>query len=105
MNNKKKFDLKLYLDILHNKKNLKTVKRNGFILPEYIDKIIYVYNGITFKKIKITDNMVGTKFGQYCPSRKIVIHKKKNSKWVSVLVHYYLILIYIQIQNGLLKKI
>ena len=47
---------------------------------EYIDKIIYVYNGITFKKIKITDNMVGTKFGQYCPSRKIVIHKKKNSK-------------------------
>ena len=30
--------------------------------------------------IKITDNMIGTKFGQYCPSRKIVIHKKKNIK-------------------------
>ena len=44
MNNKIKFDLGLYLDILHNKKNLKTVKRNSFILPEYIDKIIYVYN-------------------------------------------------------------
>ena len=25
MNNKKKFDLKLYLDILHNKKNLKVM--------------------------------------------------------------------------------
>lgn len=80
MNNCTNFDLNLYLDILHNKKNLKTFKRNTVILPEFIDKIIYVHNGITLKKIKITDNMVGTKFGQYCPSRKIVNHKKKINK-------------------------
>lgn len=77
MNMHKNFDLDLYLNVLHNKKNLKTFKRNSIILPEFVDKIIYVYNGHIFKKIKITDKMIGTKFGQYCPSRKIVIHKKK----------------------------
>lgn len=80
MNNKKKFDLKLYLDILHNKKNLKTVKRNGFIYQNILIRLFMSIMVLQFKKIKITDNMVGTKFGQYCPSRKIVIHKKKNSK-------------------------
>lgn len=77
MNNKKKFDLKLYLDILHNKKNLKTVKRNVLF---YQNILIRLFMSIMVLRLKKTDNMVGTKFGQYCPSRKIVIHKKKNSK-------------------------
>ena len=44
----KNYDLDLYNQILQNKKVLRTSKRNTLILPEYLDKIIYVYNGLTF---------------------------------------------------------
>ena len=72
------YDIELYNQILQKKKNLKTNKRNSFILPEYVGKIIYVYNGLTYKKVKITDAMVGTKFGQYVLTRKICKHKVKK---------------------------
>ena len=45
---------------------------------EYLDKIIYVYNGLTFKKLRITEDMIGTKFGQYIFTRKYCKHKVKN---------------------------
>ena len=80
MNNLKlnNYDIELYNQILQKKKNLKTTKRNSYILPEFNGKIIYVYNGLTYKKIKITENMVGTKFGQYVLTRKICKHKVKK---------------------------
>lgn len=74
----KNYDIDLYTQILQNNKVLKTVKRNTLIVPEYIDKIIYVSNGLVFKKIKITNAMVGTKLGQYVFTRKICKHKVKK---------------------------
>lgn len=74
----KNYDLDLYNQILQNKKVLKTSKRNSLILPEYVDKVIYIYNGITFKKLKITEDMIGTKFGQYILTRKFCKHKIKK---------------------------
>lgn len=74
------YDIDLYHQILQNKKVLRTVKRNSLILPEFVDKIIYVHNGLVFKKIKITNDMIGTKFGQYVFTRKICKHKVKKLK-------------------------
>lgn len=74
----KNYDLDLYNQILQNKKILKTSKRNSLILPEYVDKVIYIHNGITFKKLKITEDMIGTKFGQYILTRKFCKHKIKK---------------------------
>ena len=74
----KNYDLDLYNQILQNKKVLRTSKRNTLILPEYLDKIIYVYNGLTFKKLRITEDMIGTKFGQYIFTRKYCKHTVKN---------------------------
>ncbi len=76
----KNYDLNLYNQIILNKKILKTTKRNTIILPEYLDKIIYVYNGNTYKKIKITEDMIGTKLGQYIFTRKFCKHKIKVLK-------------------------
>ena len=80
MNNFKvnNYDIELYNQILQKKKNLKTTKRNSYILPEFNGKIIYVYNGLIYKKVKITENMVGTKFGQYVLTRKVCKHKVKK---------------------------
>ena len=38
----KNYDLDLYNQILQNKKVLRTSKRNTLILPEYLDKIIFI---------------------------------------------------------------
>ena len=78
--NLRNYDLNLYNQIILNKKILKTTKRNTIILPEFLDKIIYVYNGNTYKKIKITEDMIGTKLGQYIFTRKVKVLKtlKKN---------------------------
>ena len=78
--NLRNYDLNLYNQIILNKKILKTTKRNTIILPEFLDKIIYVYNGNTYKKIKITEDMIGTKLGQYIFTRKICKHKVKVLK-------------------------
>ena len=80
MNNLKlnNYDIELYNQILQKKKNLKTTKSNSYILPEFNGKIIYVYNGLIYKKVKITENMVGTKFGQYVLTRKVCKHKVKK---------------------------
>jgi len=74
----KNYDLDLYNQILQNKKVLRTYKRNTLILPEYVDKIIYIYNGNVFKKLKITEDMIGTKLGQYIFNRKFCKHKVKK---------------------------
>jgi len=74
----KNYDLDLYNQILQNKKVLRTYKRNTLILPEYVDKIIYIYNGNVFKKLKITEDMIGTKLGQYIFTRKFCKHKVKK---------------------------
>ena len=72
------YDIDLYNQILQNKKMLKTTNKNCIILPEFVDRIIYVYNGLTFKKVKITDGMIGTKIGQYIFTRKVCKHKVKK---------------------------
>ena len=78
--NPNNYDIELYDQLLQKKKNLKTTKRNSYILPEFAGKVIYVYNGLIYKKIKITENMVGTKFGQYVLTRKVCKHKVKKTQ-------------------------
>ena len=50
------------------------------ILSEFVDKIVFIYNGKTYKKIKITSDMIGTKFGEYVFTRKKCVHKVKSLK-------------------------
>ncbi len=79
-NNLLKINLNLYKSILQNQKNLKIQNRNMLILSEFVDKIVFIYNGKTYKKIKITSDMIGTKFGEYVFTRKKCVHKVKSLK-------------------------
>ena len=98
----KNYDLDLYNQILQNKKVLRTSKRNTLILPEYLDKIIYVYNGLTFKKLRITEDMIGTKFGQYIFTRKYCKHKVKNKILIKI-KRFYNSIISISLKKSTLK--
>jgi len=64
------------------KKNTITVvySRNSTILPEFINNIFLVYNGIRFFKIKVKKDMIGHKFGEYAFTRKKTVIKKKKKK-------------------------
>lgn len=77
--NLKNLNINLYIQILQNKKKLETRDRNTIIIPEFVDRVIYVHYGLSnLKKLKITEEMVGTKLGQYVFTRKLCKHKVKK---------------------------
>jgi len=61
------------------KSKIKTFSRNSVIVPGFVDAIFEIHNGKTFFKLKITENMVGHKLGEFSPTRKKFIYKKKKN--------------------------
>lgn len=49
--------------------------RRSMILPIHINKEFYVHTGKIFHKIKIVQEMVGHKFGEFARTRKQMTHK------------------------------
>ena len=62
------------------KQPIKTWCRSSFILPEFVNSTFSIHNGISFIKIKIVEDMVGHKFGEFASTRKKNIYKKKLKK-------------------------
>ena len=54
--------------------------RDSSIPSHYIDKQVFVHNGKTFKKINITREKVGFKFGEFVFTKTVAKSKKKISK-------------------------
>ena len=54
--------------------------RSSTILPQYVGKEVQVYTGIRFLRIKILEDMIGHKFGEFASTRKKPIHKNKSPK-------------------------
>ena len=62
------------------KHDIKTVYKNFVILPKFVGLTMQVYNGKTFIAIKIVDEMVGYKVGEFVLTRKQFSYKKKKNK-------------------------
>jgi small subunit ribosomal protein S19 len=58
-------------------KKTKTWSRRSTILPEFIGMQIDIYNGKKFVSLLINEDMVGHKIGEFAPTRKFAVHKKK----------------------------
>ncbi len=59
---------------------IKTWSRACTIIPEFISKTFLVHNGKDFRKVYVTENMVGHKLGEFSPTRNYRGHgggKKK----------------------------
>lgn len=52
--------------------------RRSVILPQFVDSTILIHNGKTFISLKITEDMVGHKFGEFATTRRKPQHKKKK---------------------------
>ena len=54
--------------------------RHSEILPNFLGSTVYVYNGKNHKELKITNDMLGHKFGEFSFTRAKFAFKKKKSK-------------------------
>nr|AKI85063.1 ribosomal protein S19 [Pelargonium cotyledonis] len=59
--------------------NVKIWSRRSTILPEFVGSTVQIYNGKQFVRVKITDEKVGHKFGEFAPTRS---HNNNNKKKV-----------------------
>jgi ribosomal protein S19 len=59
-----------------------SISKKFFILKEYLNKEIFVSNGLELKKLLIDTNMLAFKLGAFCLTKRKTyqIHKKKLSK-------------------------
>lgn len=62
------------------KNNIQTISKSSTLLPKFIGLTLKVYNGKTFVIIKITEEMIGHKLGEFVLTRKQFSYKKKKTK-------------------------
>ncbi|MBD3312091.1 30S ribosomal protein S19 [archaeon] len=53
---------------------IKTHLRSLVITPKMVGLTVHVHNGNTFKKVVISEPMIGHYVGEYAPTRKMVKH-------------------------------
>jgi len=59
---------------------LVTFSRSSTILHKFVGSSFKVHNGKKFINLKITENMVGFKLGEFANTRKKFVFKKKKKK-------------------------
>lgn len=57
-----------------SKKTIKTWSRDSTIIPEMLGMIFEVHNGKQFIKVRIVEDMIGHRLGEFAPTRKFVRH-------------------------------
>lgn len=53
---------------------IKTWSRDSTITPEMIGMVFEVHNGKNFIKVKVVEDMVGHRLGEFAPTRKFIKH-------------------------------
>ena len=64
--------------ISSSKNVIKTTSKNSIIVPKFIGLTFQIYNGKTFITVKIIEEMINHKFGEFINTRKQFFYKKKN---------------------------
>lgn len=59
---------------------ISTKSRSSTIVPSFVGLTFKVHNGKIFYQIKITEEMVGYKLGEFAPTRKAFSFKKSKQK-------------------------
>ena len=67
-----------------NKSPIKTWSRKSTIIPEFIGISFLIYNGKKFIPIKISEEMVGHKLGEFSPTRQFSGHTPADKKAAQV---------------------
>ena len=63
-----------------NKPPIKTWSRKSTIIPEFVGYSFLIHNGKKFIPIKISEEMVGHKLGEFSPTRSFSSHTPADKK-------------------------
>ena len=63
-----------------NKQPIKTWSRKSTIIPDFVGLSFLIYNGRKFIPIKISEEMVGHKLGEFSPTRTFNGHTPADRK-------------------------
>ena len=63
-----------------NKQPIKTWSRKSTIIPEFVGYSFLIHNGKKFIPIKISEEMVGHKLGEFSPTRQFSGHTPADKK-------------------------
>jgi len=63
---------------------IKTWSRKSTIIPEFVGHSFLIHNGKKFIPIKISDEMVGHKLGEFAPTRQFIAHTSAEKKAAQV---------------------
>ena len=77
------FSQPLYKALAHPMAVKQIWSRTSMILPEYVDKNFKVHNGKGWVSLKIIEEMVGHKFGEFSSTRRKTVHKFQKRKQTS----------------------
>ncbi len=61
-------------------KQIRTHDRELIIVPNMVDRTIFIHNGKEFQKVEITEFMLGHRLGEFSMTRKIAKHAAKTAK-------------------------
>ncbi|MFN0059403.1 MAG: 30S ribosomal protein S19 [Planctomycetota bacterium] len=72
-------EVKLFKKVMRQKElgaadGIKTWARSCTIVPEFVNHTFMVHNGKEFKKVFVTENMVGHKLGEFSSTRVFRSH-------------------------------
>jgi len=67
-----------------NKVPIKTWSRKSTIIPEFVGVSFLIHNGKKFIPIKISEEMVGHKLGEFSPTRSFAGHTPADKKAAQV---------------------
>lgn len=77
-------DPKLMKKVLNTKSGsgtvIKTWSRASEIAPEFVGQVFGVHNGRTHVEVRVTEEMVGHRLGEFSPTRKFIRHGGKMQK-------------------------
>ncbi|KAK4574485.1 mitochondrial ribosomal small subunit component [Recurvomyces mirabilis] len=59
---------------------IKTQARSATILPNFVGLIFQIHNGKTYNDVRITEDMVGHKLGEFSATRKKFTYKQTKNK-------------------------
>ncbi|XXN19706.1 MAG: 30S ribosomal protein S19 [Candidatus Hodgkinia cicadicola] len=53
-----------------------TYSRRTYIVPRFIGRVFEIHNGKRFIRLRVTEDMVGHKLGEFAPTRKPCSHRR-----------------------------
>ena len=60
---------------------IRTMSRASVILPDFLKVVFFVHaGGPKAARVEVSEHMVGHKLGEFAPTRRMPVHKRKDGK-------------------------